>query len=219
MFRQADHTGDAPDAGIGVMRCGLWLVLLLWSAGAVCGQPAETLLGDDLTYGVFAAPVVRWTVFDGDAAMLAGGRVGWILHVHPRHALVLGGGGYGLVTRHRVAGVTRNGRPMYLTFGYGGLELEYVHRPRRLLHPTVQVLVGAGGVGYREALVDGGRTGALEPFFVVEPGVRVVLNVTPHLRLGLGGGYRFVRGVRLPPLGAADLSRAAGVVSVRVGRF
>lgn len=201
------------------MRPWFWLalsVLLVRPAGA---QQHETLMRGDLAYGGFGGPVAKLTVLDGTLALLVGGRGGWILNVHPNHTLVLGGGGYGLVTQQRVAGVTRNGAPMYLTFGYGGVELEYVNRTRRLLHPSVQVLIGGGGVGFREDLVEGGRTSDLEPFFVAEPGAQVMLNVTDVFRIGLGASYRLVHGVRLPPISTVDLSHAAGVLSLKIGRF
>ena len=101
--------------------------------------------------------------------------------------------------------------------GYGGVELGYVHRPDELVHVALGLLIGGGGVAWRR---DGQSDGQVDDaFFVVEPEVDVVLNVTSFLRVAVGVSYRFAQGVELFDLRDADLSGFGGLVVLKFGSF
>jgi hypothetical protein len=53
-----------------------------------------TLINGEIESGGFGGPVLKVTSINGENAVMIGGRGGWIIN----HSLVLGGGGYGLVT-------------------------------------------------------------------------------------------------------------------------
>jgi hypothetical protein len=64
---------------------------------------------------------------------------------------VLGLAGYGMATQSLKTEFTRpDGERPSLDFGYGGVELGYVARSGRLVHLTLNALVGAGGASYGE---------------------------------------------------------------------
>jgi hypothetical protein len=181
------------------------------------GQP-ETLLNGDVDHGGFGGPALRLTAIDGTAALLTGGRGGWILNFDGGHSFVLGGGGYGLVTDLEAEGIVdERGEPLYLNLGYGGAFLEYVNHTSRLVHFTAEALFGGGGAGLREG--DHDEYDDPEPFFVAEPGVNVVLNVTTFFRMGAGVSYRFVSGTDVTAFSDADLSGPSGVLTFNFGRF
>ena len=190
----------------------------LLAAGMFLGHGAldaqETLMEGDLRHGGFGAPVVKFTQIDDRFGVLVGGRGGWIIN----GSLVIGGGGYGLANLDNFEHVTNaSGDRGRLSMGYGGLELTYVLRPDELVHLTLGVLIGAGGVVWNPL----GSSGRQEddPFFITEPELDVVLNVTRFMRLALGAGYRLVRGVELFDLGDGDISGLAGVVTLKFGSF
>jgi hypothetical protein len=208
----------------------LFLALLL--TGPVAAQDQEqTLIGDyDVEHGGFGGPVVKFSSVDGTFALFVGGRGGWIINVRPGHTLVLGGGGYGLandieaVRFNRAVPEGRTSVQAYLEFGYGGVELEYVNRTRRLLHGSVQVLIGGGSVSFRDAdNEDSGDRFDEDRFedelFVIEPTVHLMLNVTSFLRIGGGASYRFVSGSDLPPFSDTDLSGPGAVLTFKFGSF
>jgi hypothetical protein len=180
--------------------------------GALSAQ--ETLLQGDLRHGGFGAPVVKFTEIDDRFAVLVGGRGGWIIN----GSFVLGAGGYGLANLDNFEHLTNSaGDHGRLAGGYGGLELTYVLRPDELVHFSMGVLIGAGGLVWNPH----GQSGNQEDdaFFITEPELDVVLNVTRFFRAGLGVSYRFVRDAELFDLRDGDISGLAGVVTLKFGSF
>jgi hypothetical protein len=198
------------------MRTGRSLVLLMAGAflcsGALSAQ--ETLADGDLRHGGFGAPVVKFTEIDSRFGVLVGGRGGWIIN----GSVVIGGGGYGLANGANFEHVMNGaGDPGRLEMGYGGLEMGYVHRPDELVHLSLGLLIGAGGVVWNPDGQSGNQ--ADDAFFVAEPELDVVLNVTRFFRVALGASYRLTQGVQLFDLGDADLSGLAGLVALKFGSF
>ncbi len=178
-------------------------VCLAFAAPALAQE--ETLLDDRFESGGFGGPVVKFSEVADAFAVFAGGRGGWIIN----HTLVIGGGGYGLANDIDLDGVPFLGRDV--EFGYGGLELEYINSSDELLHFTIYLLIGGGGLTTN--LTDG------ETVFVLEPAANVEFNITTYFRLNLGAGYRLVAGVDTPELEDNDLSALNGVVTLKFGSF
>jgi hypothetical protein len=190
----------------------------LLAAGALLGHGAvsaqETLMQGGLRHGGFGAPVVKFTEIDDRFGVLVGGRGGWIIN----GSFVVGAGGYGLVNLDNFKHVTNtSGDRGRLAMGYGGLELTYVLRPDELVHVSLGALIGAGGVVWNPRGPSGSQ--ADDAFFITEPELAVVLNVTRFFRAGLGVSYRFARDVELFDLRDGDVSGLAGVVTLKFGSF
>lgn len=156
-----------------------WLLAagMLLSHGALGAQ--ETLMEGDLRHGGFGGPVVKLTQVDDRFGVLVGGRGGWIIN----GSFVLGAGGYGLANggnfEHLTNVLADRGR---LAMGYGGLELAYVHRPDELVHLSMGVLIGAGGLVWTPEGLSGNQND--DAFFITEPELDVVVNVTSFFRPG-----------------------------------
>ena len=202
-----------------IVPWALFLVVAgLFGTPAQAQDEEETLIGGDVEFGGFGGPVLKVGHVAGDAEVLTGGRGGWIINVAPQHTVVLGGGGYGLTTGLQVS-VLESG-PDFLTrtvdMGYGGFELEYVNRTKRLVHVSVLTLIGAGGLTVRD-------TEEFDPdgdaFFIAEPQANLMLNVTHFFRLGVGVSYRWVNGADYAGLDDADLRGMAGVLMFKFGKF
>ena len=103
--------------------------------------------------------------------------------------------------------------------GYGGLELEYVHRPLEVAHVSLQVLVGAGGAAWDRSNWGHGWDEDIDAFFITEPALNILLNVTKHFRIGFGASYRFVGDVELPRLDNEDIAGPSGNVTIKLGGF
>jgi len=174
----------------------------------------QTLISGDIKSGGFGGPVLKATVFNDELGLLVGGRGGWIIN----HAFVIGGGGYGLTTNID-APVT----DYYLNVGYGGPIVEYIILSDSLVHLSVNALIGAGGVGYRyrdwDSDWDRRYSDNADEFFVAEPGVDLMLNVTPVFRLGMGISYRYIYGVDLKGLGDSDMSGVSATFTFKFGKF
>jgi hypothetical protein len=168
----------------------------------------ETLIDGPIENGGFGGPVLKIGSFNGETGLLVGGRGGWIIN----HSFIVGGGGYGLANNVNAKALGPYGE-RYLNFGYGGLELEYVAHPLRLVNFSVQTLIGAGALSWRDEDVRVAmRDSDSDTFFIIEPTLHVTLNVTKHFRISGGMGYRFISGL-------TSMSGPSGVLTFRFGKF
>ena len=184
---------------------------------------SETLFGDgEITHGGYGAVELKTTQIQGELGLLVGGRGGWIIN----SSLSLGGGGYGLVTTHSI----NDYKPpfdttAYLRVGYGGAFIEYINNSNKLIHFTVNTLIGAGGASYTKSYHDGmnwndgGWAYESTPFFVVEPGATIDLNVAKFFRISLGASYRFVSGVELSKTLNKDIAGPSANLTFKFGKF
>jgi hypothetical protein len=174
----------------------------------------ETLIGSEFHSGGYGGPEVRIGPMLGTSGVFVGGRGGWVIN----HTFMIGGGGYGLVNDVRVKDITIGGQPAYLGFGYGGMCLEFTGNSEKLIHYTIGVMIGGGGVEYRDSLYNF-KDHNWDAVFVLEPSLGVEMNVTNFFRLGLGASYRYVSGVNTFGLTNKELSDATGTITLKFGTF
>tara|TARA_R110002167_G_scaffold54785_12_gene156068 strand:+ start:1561 stop:2229 length:669 start_codon:yes stop_codon:yes gene_type:complete len=111
--------------------------------------------------------------------------------------------------------------------GYGGLHLEPILFSKSKVNLSFPLLIGAGGMGYinddyREDDFDEDRFEAhAKAFFIVEPGVNVLFNVSRFLQLEAGVKYRVTSKVNSNDnLYPADrLNGYSAGIGVKVGIF
>jgi hypothetical protein len=172
----------------------------------------ETLIKGKPRIGGFIAPAVSMTTVNEQGAVLVGLRGGIIIN----RSFVLGLAGYGLA--NDVDAGPSDYR--YLDFGYGGFFVEYVHRPHKLVHVSVHSLIGGGALRHREDWYDDWFDGRYaDAVFVFEPGLDVIVNITKHIRTGIGGSYRMVRDVELGSLDDKAISGLSGTLIFKFGTF
>jgi hypothetical protein len=193
------------------MKTFALLAILLLIALPVLAQE-ETLVKGEIESGGFGGPVVKFGTFNGETGVLVGGRGGWIIN----HSFILGGGGYGLTNNVRAKTLGPNGE-RYINFGYGGLELEYIPQSDKLVHLSFMVLIGAGGVGWRDE--EFGHNSEDDAVFIVEPAVHATLNVTSSFRISAGASFRVITGVSSNVSSNASLSGPSAVLTFRFGKF
>lgn len=183
-------------------RSLLCAALLAWASPLYAQE--KTLVSEDFHSGGFGAPVVKFSEVANEFAVFAGGRGGWIVN----HTFVIGAGGYGLANDIRFSD-SLVGRDV--EFGYGGLELEYINSSDELVHFTVYLLIGGGGLS--------GTVLEEESVFVLEPALNGELNITKFFRLNAGVGYRWVAAVDNPGYDDGDFSALYGQVTAKFGAF
>ncbi len=191
------------------MRRIITAALLTAFPAAIAAAQDQTLIGNSATYGGFGGPVMKLTRIAGKDAFLMGGRGGLIVN----GTYVIGGGGTGW-NSNSVRG--NDGIAHRLEVNYGGVDLEYIHATREVVHWAVQLTLGSGSAS------QGPMTGPGEhddSFFLAEPGVHAELNVTKGIRIGAGVSYRFVNGVELPAFSNADLRGATATFTFKFGKF
>ncbi|WP_157232196.1 hypothetical protein [Hyalangium minutum] len=178
----------------------------------------ETLISGDVSSGGFGGPVFMYSRVQGRDALFFGGRGGWLAN----HHFVLGAGGFALVSRIAPpAGAPDVGEDLRTEFAYGGLWLEYILLPDKLVHASIGTLLGGGAASYSRIrrMERQDREVESDVVFTVEPVISVELNLTRFLRLSAGAGYRHVASVELTGLRQEDLSGFTGSVMLKFGRF
>jgi hypothetical protein len=189
----------------------LVLVFVYMSIGIAQEQ---VLLSGEIENGGFGGPVLKMTTINGENALMVGGRGGWIIN----HSFVIGGGGDGVVTNVKPRII--DSVHQYMDMGYGGLDLEYISTSDELLHWSAGLLIGGGGVGYRNENNDSfNMHHQMDTFFVLEPNVHVNLNVTHFFRIAAGVSYRYVNGLTSALSTNADLSGPSAMLTFKFGKF
>lgn len=158
----------------------------------------------------FGGPVIKFGPVNDQSAVLVGGRGGWLIN----SILSIGGGGYGLSNR-----VTAD-RPdsVRLQLGYGGLVLERVFMPRRMMHGSLSLLIGSGSVNMHESMHRDDRS-ETEVFFVLEPEASLEINVVRFFRFCPGIGYRWLAGDSRYLDSDWDISGWTGNLTFKFGKF
>jgi hypothetical protein len=145
-------------------------------------------------YGAFTGSYAR---IKHEDAYLPGFRAGVILD-----NFVLGFSGTGLAHPNKRRDYGDNsytdGRD-YINFGYGGGLIEYYFFPKKLVHFSIGTVIGGGGLSFSSDKDDDDdndnhKSGA-DKFFVVEPEANIFINLARFCRIGIGGSYRYIKGL------------------------
>ncbi|HHT04983.1 MAG TPA: hypothetical protein GXZ97_01780 [Hydrogenispora sp.] len=174
----------------------------------------EVLVGGPIEHGGYGGPSLKVGPVMDKARFFIGGYGGWYIN----HTFMIGGGGYGLINEVKAPVSGKQGEKLYFEMGYGGLVLEYVNKSHRLVHFTINTLLGGGGIQYRSS-EDWPFNYKDDSFFIVEPCICVELNITTHFRMGLGVGYRYIDGVDLPGITDEDLTGVVANFDLKFGSF
>lgn len=170
------------------------LLLFLLFFGALCAAEPQTLFSQDMEHGWYMAPVFKVSVEDPSFNDF-GVNAGWIIN----HRFSLGAAAYAMTAEPAVGD-----DGLRYSLGYGGVLLDFEPDPDRLVHVNCQLLVGGGAYSYFYPSARHWRSGygyddrievESDAFFIVEPAVNVIVNLTKHARLGGGASYRYVEGV------------------------
>ncbi|MCU7493837.1 MAG: hypothetical protein HF314_03660 [Ignavibacteria bacterium] len=197
------------------------VILVFFLLSACTYAQRETVFEGDIENGGFGGPVVKFTEVKKSFGVIVGGYGGWLIN----HQFLVGGGGFGLANDiladeevTDIFGFTERPR---LNFGYGGLILEYYHDPMKLVHFSFSLLVGGGGVSYREGIFmeHSSRDNTPDAFFVLEPAVSGELNVAKFFKVGLGAGYRWASGINMPGVKNSDFSNFSINLALKFGKF
>jgi hypothetical protein len=169
-----------------------------------------------LRIGWYAAPVLKVGEIRDDVKAMIGFRGGLEIN----RSIYIGLAGYGLPENNRR---DRWGHDHYDCFdhedewelGYGGLEVGVITGTPRTGQLSFGVLIGGGATN--EQLYDYDRHE--EGFFVFEPQVDLSVSLAHNVRLGIGGGYRFVDDLHSLRYTEDDLQGPTFNVAIAFGRF
>jgi hypothetical protein len=197
------------------------LIIFLVMAQQAAAQQQTLFSSTEITNGGFGGPVLKYTSINSNGALLVGGRGGWIIN----HTFVLGGGLYGLATYVPADVIEEDiiredADNLYLM--YGGLELEYLFSPMKVVHYSFEMLIGMGGLGYwgvLKNLNENNMDQITKLYFVAEPAFNLELNVTTFFHLDIGVSYRYTNGANYQAITDDDLCGFNGMLTFKFGKF
>ena len=195
----------------GIMK-PLLIGLLIPAFFTAASAQDEQLISGKIESGGFGGPVWKVARVNGETAFLSGGRGGWIIN----HAFVIGGGGYSTMMDVNT-GVIDDEEKLYFRMEYSGLELEYIQSSNRVMHWTVQALIGGGHLEIRKH--DPDRSLTRDNFFVAVANVNAEINVVKWMRVDVGAGHRLTFGVDAASLTDGDIGGLEAQVTVKFGSF
>jgi len=220
----------------------LLLITLIFSFVALFSHAQEedeefkTIFSSEYSSGGYGAPELKLGNVNDNMSLLLGGRGGWIIG----HRFVIGGAGYGLTTNNTFnytepllndnGSTIDSTRNLRLDMGYGGLLVEFIAMPKKAVHLSFPIIIGAGGTSVgAEIAQDPNQIDPVEfntydfvessAFFVVEPGVYLEMNMTKFFRLNVGATYRFISGTNLVRVNNNDLSDLTFNLAFKFGSF
>ncbi len=198
------------------MKKILTVLMLFILVTGLLARDEETLFRGEVAHGGFGGPMVTFSNIKSNLGVMVGGRGGWIIN----HMITIGGGGYGLVTNIPIIPSAAGDDSLSLGMGYGGFELGFILNSWKLTHLSFFLLIGAGGVSQVKWDADDfDMNNNGDAFFVLEPSLEAVLNVTDFFRISAGGSYRYISGVELEGITDTDLSGLTAKITLKFGEF
>ena len=197
---------------IGIIT-GLASVVLAQDQMTVIGEKDEmqTLFGYDAKITGYGAIDTKFTFLNEKEAAIIGGHGGVIFNRY----FYFGIGAYGSLTTTDVLGTSPE-ETLDMRMGYTGLMMGFNIWPKKVVHLSVPLFVGVGNLEleHNNAFVEN------SVFLVFEPGMLLEINVTPFMKIGLGGGYRLINGTNLRnPIEDGDLTNWSGNFTLAFGNF
>jgi hypothetical protein len=207
------------------MKKSIFAVLLFMNLQLFAQQSGSTGQApvDHLKNSVYGALSTQYSRFNNQSALFAGAYGGWMMN----HKLMIGLGGYGLVTRHNGVGknVETNGQNTW-KMGYGGLMLEYSFFQTRRIYFTASTLIGGGIIknGNGRGTVSQNGSDELKDidasgFYVVQPSVNLEMAVNKWFHIGAGAGYRYIAGADQPGISNSRMSGRTASLTFKFGSF
>ena len=119
------------------------------------------------------------------------------------------------------------GEEILLLGGYGGLHLEPILFGNRFISISFPLMVGAGGITILEKKEDGeydsepieNDNSTSDSFFIAEPGVNILYNISRFVQIETGFRYRFSGDFTLPHYGKDNIRGFSVGLGIKVGIF
>jgi len=179
----------------------------------IAAAQEATLFSGKMTHGGYGASQLRISQLNGETAILTGWRGAWIAN----KTFVLGWSNIELISDDNTAPVLLDGQPGTVDMEYRGPLIGLIIGSDRLVHFTVDAVIGWGKVHYR--LRNEEWDWEEDNFFVFTPELGLEFNIIPWMRLVISGGYRLITDVEMDGLTGRDLSGFTGGVTLKFGKF
>ena len=170
----------------------------------------------NVVHGVYLGLTMRYGEIDGTDTYMGGLKVAYVAN----RQFEVGFAGNFIYSYRDISNIGLSRRED-LIGGYGGLHIEPILFSRSRFNLSFPLLVGAGGIGYTYDNFENDYfvEDDFDPFFVAEPGINLLFNVSSFLQFEAGVKYRFTSSVDLRPNGITNVNGFSGGIGIKVGVF
>jgi hypothetical protein len=178
----------------------------------------KTIFGNPETVTAYCAFTGKYGEFYNLPTWDLGMRIGCVVD----HWFGMGIAGYGTVQESLYNPILQGDYSLH--GGYGGIYFEPILFPTFPAHVSFPVLIGGGGLKY-EIYQENSQTAwegdaiRSNPYWVVEPGAELELNVFKHFRLSFGAHYRITSPIDLEYRENDPINGFSGSISLKFGAF
>lgn len=204
------------------------LILTIFTLAVACFANAQddemqTLFKKDNSVGIYLGFNAKPTLIQNQETMLFSSELSMVFG-HNLNAGVIGAFSLNSVYPNYY---DQYGNPLLMEVGYGGFKLEPVLFSKKLAHVTIPITFGGGATTLHSGNFDysnGNWNNSYDFydadfFFLAEPGINLEVNVYKHLRLDLGGSYRFTSNTYLLGSPNYSIQGFAGNIGLKFGWF
>lgn len=175
-------------------------------------------------WSLFLAPEVKYSSLYGEGELYGGLKAALLFNHHYAFGLSFGS----FLTEAVTDGPGSQGDTTGLNtvMMYGGFYLDYVttfDAPVQISFPTI---IGGGGILLLEKMEPHPVSGIIDEkmveggvYFVLEPAINLEINLSRVIRIGIGGGYRFVINSDLERFSDNDLSAPTLNFNIKFGAY
>lgn len=190
------------------MKTKIFFLITIMSI-TICSysQEMRTLFSDNKsktdTYGGYGGPLISTTQMNGSWGLMFGGKGGLVIN----QKIAIGGIGMALVSNNTFVGGKLNENTkeaMDLTYGAGGIFVEYIFKLGSPVHFSIPLNLMAGGVSIND--VNTAMEIESSYAFVLEPGINIEFNVAKQFIPAINISYRQAFGISMVNVSNKDLS-------------
>jgi hypothetical protein len=174
------------------------------------------LFGGAITNSGYGGPVVKFSRFNNQFAIMTGGRGACTIN----NRYTLGGGGYGIASSIILPGSGPD-TTRYFKMGYGGPELGYIFVTGEKVNIGVTLLIAAGSAfspGKPKSNTETLFGNEFNFLFIIEPLIYGELALSRFMRLHAGLSYRHVNGSDLSCMKVRDMKGFSCYVGLLFGK-
>lgn len=172
----------------------------------------------NIVHGVYLGLSFYYGEIDSKSSYMAGAKIAYVAN----QKFEVGFTGVGFYSDQNSNGPFGNND---IYGAYGGLHLEPILFGDSAVSLSFPILIGGGAATYStddfDSTFDFDHTYIEEwdPFFVFEPGVSVLYNISSYLQFEMGVKYRFTSDINLYPGGVENLNGFSGGIGLKIGVF
>jgi hypothetical protein len=165
----------------------------------------------------FGSPIMNFTAIDNEFALMMGGGCGVMLG-----NIFIGGYGVGKTNEIKYKNNTNSNDEYKLGYGHGGFWFGYVLYPKKAVHLSLSTQIGWGNISKINNLPEG-ESEKIEShaITVITPIVEVEYNLSRFCKIGTGGTWAYVSGIKLSDSNYSqnDFSKPSFFLSFKFGWF